>query len=151
MKRDSVVAIAIHDPLREAVELPLGVEAEFFVAGKGFAGQDPDPSVVDPNSPPRTQPGLWCQWVPNPEGTALVWDGIEKFYDYVEWLKYLIASMLKPWGYTIDGHVLWHGERWNDTGVIHVIRNDVTAKEQHWDPADPDIWLARLSGKRRAS
>jgi hypothetical protein len=71
------------------------------------------------------QPGLWCQWVPNEDGTALVWDGGEKFYEYVEWIEYIITNFLKPWGIVANGQVEWQGEERDDHGVIDVKDNVV--------------------------
>jgi len=105
-----------------------GVEGEFYVDGDGFMGQADDDTVIDHNMPPRTQPGLWCQWIPNEEGNVLEWDGGEKFYHYVEWLKYLIDKILEPRGYKLNGQVRWNGEDSTDMGTIIVVDNDVTAK-----------------------
>jgi hypothetical protein len=102
-----------------------GIEGEFFVEGKGSFGQDDDPSVVDHNRPPKTQPGLWCQWRPNDDGTEIEWDGNEKFYDYVEWIAYLVGAILEPRGYELNGSVEWRGEDWDDTGQIVIDKNDV--------------------------
>ena len=88
-----------------------GVDGEYFVGGGGFAGQDRDDSIIDYNTPPgqfgsiadvdrysinykriingECQPSLWLQWEITNENT-LEWDGGEKFYSYVEWLKYHI-------------------------------------------------------------
>jgi hypothetical protein len=115
------------DPLREAVGLPLGKEGAYFVSGGGWAGQDHDESVLDYNRPPAGQPGLWCQWIPNALGTAIVWNGGEKFYDYVEWLEYLIGHFLAPWGYLLNGEMKWAGEDEVDQGTILVKDNQVTA------------------------
>jgi hypothetical protein len=104
-----------------------GVEGEFYVDGKGFCGQDEDGTVIDSNRPPSTQPGLWCQWIPNDEGTELVWDGNEKFYNYVEWLEYII-NWLKPKGYKVNGEVEWQGEERDDRGMIVVKNNKVKTK-----------------------
>jgi hypothetical protein len=52
--------------------------------------------VIDGNSPPEGQPGLWCQWVPSDDGTRIEWDGGEKFYSSVEWMSYSINHFLKP-------------------------------------------------------
>ena len=73
-----------------------GIEGEFYVDGTGQYGQDYDSTVLDHNRPPRTQPGLWCGWTPNEDGTCIEWDGGEKFYEYVEWIEYLIDNVLKP-------------------------------------------------------
>lgn len=116
------------DPLREAVNLPIGRDCQFFVGGSGFAGQDRDESIVDYNYPPDGQPGLWCQWVPNEDGTAIEWDGGEKFYSYTEWLKYIIENFLKPWGHTLNGKVHWRGEEFSDLGTIVVKNNAIQCK-----------------------
>jgi hypothetical protein len=128
MKRDSNKAIVLLDPIRDKANLPIGVEGEYFVGGPGFKGQNHDNSVVDSNSPPFTQPGLWCQWVPSYDGSSIVWDEGEKFYRYVEWLEYIIENFLKRWGYTINGEVTYQGEDSSDFGMIIVKDNVVTQK-----------------------
>jgi len=130
MVRDADVTSQLKDPVREAAGLPIGEHAEFFVGGDGFMGQDRDESIVNHNHPPPSQPGLWCQWVPNEEGTAIEWDGAEKFYDYVEWLRYLVTKFLAPWGYVLNGEVRWRGEDFNDVGTIIVKNNDVTSVDR---------------------
>ena len=79
--------------------------------------------------PHEGMPGLWCDWVPNEDGTALEWNGAEKFYDYVPWIKYLIENFIKPWGLTVNGEVEWEGEESGDLGLIVVKDNVVTTKE----------------------
>lgn len=70
----------------------------YFVGGNGYAGQGDGPDeVYDHNHPHSSQPGLWCQWVPTDDGTALVWNGHEKFYESAEWMQYLIDHFI---GYT---------------------------------------------------
>lgn len=58
----------------------------YFVGGEGYGEGD----VIDSNSPPIGQPGLWCQWIPTDDGTGIEWDGGEKFYNAAEWMQYLI-------------------------------------------------------------
>jgi len=102
-----------------------GVQGEFFVDGTGFAGQDSGGNVIDGNTPPTTQPGLWLQWKPSEDGTEIEWDGGEKFYHYTEWLFYLIHKILIPNGYTLNGEVMWQGEETGDVGKIFVEDNKV--------------------------
>jgi hypothetical protein len=125
MRRDADRAQRLADPIREAVGLPIGIEAGYFVGGTGPGGQDRDDSIMDYNQPPSGQPGLWCKWTPNEDGTGLVWDGAEKFYDYIEWLEYLIKHFLAPWGYVLNGRVDWQGEETADRGSIIVEQNRV--------------------------
>lgn len=106
-----------------------GVEGEFYVEGNGYRGQEDDLNIIDYNSPPRTQPGLWCQWRPDDDGSAIVWDGGEKFYNYIEWIQYLIQSILSPRGYTLTGEVEWRGEDAGDFGCIIIKNNVVSIKE----------------------
>lgn len=118
MKRDENKAGTLSDPIREAVGLPLGAQAEYFVGGLGLYGQDGDSSVVNFNTKPSTQPGLWCRWEPTDNGKRIRWNNAEKFYDYVEWLHYLNENFLKEWGITINGAIKWKGENTSDRGVI---------------------------------
>ncbi|WP_370973963.1 hypothetical protein [Amycolatopsis sp. cg9] len=52
--------------------------------------------ILNYNEPPQQQPGLWCHWVPTEDGSAICWDGAEKFYDSAEWMAYLITTFLQP-------------------------------------------------------
>jgi hypothetical protein len=128
MKRDSEKAEKLDDDVRKAASLPVGTEGEYFVGAGGFAGQDSDDSVENYNCPPSTQPSLWCQWTPNEDGTAIEWDEGEKFYNYVEWLDYLIENFLNPWGYKLNGEVEWQGEDCSDMGIVVVTDSHVTTK-----------------------
>jgi hypothetical protein len=107
----------------------LGVEGEYFIGGLGFMGQDRDGSVVDHNWPAKTQPGLWCQWVVSEDGKYLEWDGNEKFYDYVEWLDYLIVEFFHPIGYMLNGEVNFRGEDYDDFGTIFVTDNIISVED----------------------
>jgi hypothetical protein len=112
---------------RMARNLPkeYGVEGEFYVDGGGDYGQALEDNVIDQHRPPRTQPELWCQWVPTKDGKGIEWDGGEKFYSYVEWIEYLIAKVLAPKGYVLNGTVDWRGEGWTDIGTIAITDNKV--------------------------
>ncbi len=128
-----------------------GFKGEYFVGADGFKGQNGDDSVIDHNSASGEigweeykgdwvlrdklqtelnadkikQPGLWLQWVLNEDGTELSWDGNEKFYNYTEWLQYLIAHFFEPWGIKLNGEIEWVGEESNDRGKIVVVDNNV--------------------------
>lgn len=110
------------------VDPKYGVEGEFYVDGIGYAGQDDDDTIIDNNRPPKTQPGLWCQWIPSECGKYIEWDGGEKFYDYIQWLQYIVDNFLKPNGYKLNGEVKWFGEDREDTGIIIVKNNKISVK-----------------------
>lgn len=129
MKRDAEKTMATPDPIREAVGLPVGIQGGYFVGDQDNFGQNRTPDILEYNTPPFGQPGLWCQWVPTEDGTAIEHDGGEKFYDYVEWIGYLIEHFLKPWGYTVSGKVQWRGEEDSDLGQISIDDNVVTTQE----------------------
>lgn len=122
MARDPKVLASMSDPLREAVGLPIGYEGAFYVNSfydeSSYRGQGDDPSVLDHNSPPHGQPGLWCQWIPGLDADTLEWDQGEKFYFYIEWLVYMVNSFFNPWGYTLEGEVWWQGEEPDDFGKL---------------------------------
>jgi hypothetical protein len=107
-----------------------GVEGEFFVDGEvdeWGVRQTSDATVVDYNRPPRTQPGLWCQWTPTDDRQGIEWDGNEKFYNYEEWINYLTDKILAPKGYVLNGEVEWVGEEvFDDRGVIRILNNNIS-------------------------
>ena len=119
VKRDlSKIQDTLDKPYQE-----YGIDGEFYIDGRGFMGQDKDPSVVDGNNPPSTQPGLWQQWIIEQEDAStfvLQWDEGEKFYNYTEWLKYLIEKIFKPNNVKISGTVEFRGEDWTDIGTITI-------------------------------
>lgn len=104
-----------------------GIEGEFFVGGESFGSQQETEakSILDNNAPASTQPSLWCQWTPTSDGWGIEWDGGEKFYNYTEWLVYLIHKILAPNGYVLNGKVTWQGEDTGDVGKIIVENNRV--------------------------
>lgn len=131
MKRASDVAETLEDPIRIAAGLPIGNQGEFFVGGGEYRGQEEDKSIIDYNLPPFTQPHLWCNWIPNENGTAIEWDGGEKFYAYVTWLQYIIDNFLDRWDYNINGTVYWQGEDPYDRGKIVVKDNIMEVFKGH--------------------
>ena len=136
MRRNPAIAGMAADPIRVATGLPIGEECSYFVGGGGFAGQDRDSSIIDYNNAPGEgslhpwrQPGLWCQWAPTEDGCGIEWNGCEKFYNYTEWLQYIIDHFLSPWGYVLTGEVSWQGEEASDRGIIAVNNGKVESRE----------------------
>jgi len=137
----------------ETPEAIYGNDGEYFAMDDNRHGQTDDASVIDFNTPPgqapydrttnfnniwdknetlinegKCQPGLWCKWRIDHNGNYLSWDGGEKFYNYVEWLKYLINHFFSKWGVLLNGEITWEGEESDDIGKIVVIDNVVTIK-----------------------
>lgn len=96
-----------------------GVDGEFFYNPKDLDqyGQTEDESIIDYNTPPRTQPSLWMDW--SIKGNNLVWNGAEKSRNPAQWFTYLIEKIFKPRGYTLNGTVTY------ELGTIEVINNQV--------------------------
>ena len=132
VQRDAARAEALIDRVRAAASLPVGVEGGYVVV------RERD-SILNQDAPPRGQPGLYCQWRPSENQHGILWDGGEKFYNYVQWLEYIIQHFLAPWGYVLNGAVQWEGEEFGDTGVIQVVNNRVTTGETA-DGRDPAEW-----------
>jgi hypothetical protein len=130
VKRDVNKLKSFKDIRRENVGLPLGKDGEYYVGSvdDGNMGQMGDESVIDNNNNPETQPGLWCQWTINDSSKWLIWDGGEKFYNYTEWLVYLIDNFFKPFGYVLNGEIEWQGEDSTDYGILGVEDNKVYLK-----------------------
>ena len=133
---------------KEQHETIYGVDGEFFAKDD----DERDPSIIDYNTPPGQQeyggtlggmelyrenerrikeglcqPSLWCDW--EIVGDRFQWNGGEKFYHYIEWLKYLIKNMFTPWGVLLNGEITWQGEESEDIGLIKVTNNEVEVYE----------------------
>lgn len=118
----------------------------YFVDGTGLAGQNADPDVIDHNSPPKGQPGLWCQWIPSPDGTRIIWNGAENFYDSEQWMEYLIEHFIGDnpiakkvafkdfeflQGHILNGEIKARGEQSDDRWTLYVIENVVSRVNKH--------------------
>lgn len=68
----------------------------YDVPGNPWADESGNVPTSDYNVPPAGQPGLWCDWEPCWDGCCLAYNGVEKFYGAVEWMRYLIDHFLKP-------------------------------------------------------
>lgn len=95
-------------------------------------GEDYEPEKIE-----GPHPDFYCQWVPTEDGRGVKWNDGEKFYDYVEWLQWLIDTVLKPRGYALSGSVAYQGEETGDCGTIRVLDGRV-AKEEY-KPEDDSI------------
>jgi hypothetical protein len=133
--------------------LDIGLACEYYLGDRG--------EVKDSNVPPATQPGLYCQWVPNEDGTELQWDGSEEFYHYVEWLEYYIKNFFNRWDIKLNGTVEFWGEREGDRGFIIVKDNVVlvskTLEENTKTTATEELpfsiqqYIRKLLGKKITS
>lgn len=78
---------------------------------------------------PETIPASYNQWEPNDEGTEIVWNGGEKFYDYVHWLRWIAKHYLTPRGLELNGEMQWQGEEIGDVGVIRAKASKITTEK----------------------
>jgi len=137
MKRDIVKLgmrkYGIENPTVQQIadwQREFGIEGEFWVYDTENSGQNVTEDVINQNTPPETQPGLWCQWYILDDRVTIAWDGGEKFYHYIEWIEYIIVTILKPRGYVVNGEVEWQGEDLSDAGMIVVKDNKVLTKQK---------------------
>jgi hypothetical protein len=70
-------------------------EGPYVVLPHPLADDEPREDVDAYNRPAPGEPGLWCPWTATSDGTALAHDGIEKAYQAVRWLQYLIDTFLR--------------------------------------------------------
>ncbi len=78
---------------------------------------------INPNfgyNPNQPKGSNWCGW--KIEGNQLLWDDREKFYKYVEWLKYIKKNIFSKWDitFTDQTEIKWSGEDVEDCGVIYI-------------------------------
>lgn len=77
-----------------------------YISKDANFGQDDRSDVIDYNQSHPDQPGLWLSWEPSDDGSSISWNGMEKFYDSAEWMKYLASRLLEPSARAyIDAHL----------------------------------------------
>ena len=116
----------LKDSIREAANLPIGPQGEYFV-GAIFGSEDLEhKSIISYNIPPNRQPSLWCQWGPSDDGKYIVWDSwVNEHYCY-EWIQYLINNFIDPWGYKLNGTSKWIDTiDQSNSGKISIVNNKV--------------------------
>ncbi len=105
--------------------------------------------VLDDTEPPQPMPDEDCQWIY--KDGQIKWDKAEKFYCYIEWLKYIVDKILAPRSYVVNGTVQWQGEDEDDYGAICVENNQVhcvklSSRFSEWlqqlFPVVPELQLA---------
>jgi len=128
MKRDSIkLAKRLEISLEECIE-KYGKEGEYYSCFDKNHEDVSHTDIVDHHNPPSSQPSLWCKWHYNEEENTIEWDGAEKFYEYIEWIEYMIKNILEPRDYKLNGSVTWEGEDGVDLGKISIRNNKVTVK-----------------------
>ncbi len=134
---------AIPDPIREAVDLPLGDNGAYFVAAGDDASAD---SLADqPYAETQGLPNLYCDWQPTADAYGIEWNRQTNTYFYADWLEYLIVHFLKRWGYVLNGEVCWQGDDPADSGVLKVTDNLVKAVPNKPRPSNPLDFLFSLT------
>lgn len=147
VRRDINITFELPDPIREAVGLPITQEGQYFVGHHDVTSLSD--GVLDCYKPPVGQPGLFCQWVPSTDGTKIIWDNGESFYDYVEWIKYIMVHFLTPWGRFLSGTVEWAGDDRKDLGKIVVYGNHVRIFVGETQVTYKEVQGPGLTDKRR--
>jgi hypothetical protein len=89
--------------------------------------EDDESQVYNVNKPPPGQPHLWCDFGPNEEGTALVWNGAEKTKCAKEWLEYLINRFLMEGALTQDSNL----DQFEEFQYNHIL-NGVLEAQGDW-------------------
>ena len=82
--------------------------------------------AIDPKYDERKL-SSYMQW--ETDGMSLYWNDGEKFYDYVEWLKWIIEVFFTPLDVKLNGAINWQGEEIGDVGRIEVKNSVVTSRE----------------------
>ena len=115
----------------------IGVE-KFFAAtsvcadSTVFGDKNPDKIQIDDmntyNDIVGDCPSLWCDIrIDEESGTLIFLSG--KFYEYVNWLDWLIKNVIAPSGYKLNGRIVWRGESTEDIGQIIVTNNHIETND----------------------
>lgn len=152
MKRDNDKIKKVHPNWKElCFNGNLGVQGEYLAIKSNKFGQEQEASIVDYNRQPCTQPGLWCQWVIETNEDlkdetidsftgSLVWDNGEKFYEYVDWLAYMIKHFFEPSELVLNGIVLAVGEEVSEDATYILVKdNRIFTQNAHEENAIEEV------------
>lgn len=114
-------------------------KGDYYVDGSGDFGQAREDDIEDYNSS-GDMPSLWCGWTCKDDGSAIIWDGGEKFYYGAEWMAWIIGHlfgeepMAKPelpflQGHQLNGVMFAQGEEPDDMWKLTVKDNGVFTTE----------------------
>ena len=89
----------------------------------------------------RDMPSQWNHWCVGDDMESIHWDGCEKFYGFIGWIRYINTSFLRPANVVLDGTVRFQGEDKEDCGMIvaeagniRVLWNDDDPRVSNFDP-----------------
>ena len=114
-------------------------KGDYYIEDKD-GGMHTAPDIIDCNSS-GSMPSLWCGWTCNDEGTAIIWNGSEKFYKADIWMKWIIEHFLSaeplakeslPFlqGHVLNGEMDAIGEELDDRWQLIVEGNKVFTAQQ---------------------
>lgn len=118
-RRDNWELWNIPDPCRNAVDLPLGVDCEFYTGPMGLG-------LLPCLRPPKWQPSRYCGWHPSYHKRWIIWGGEYQGSHYdkpAEWLRYILRMMLTPWGHSVNGYLEWYDDPYQNVGAVQVENN----------------------------
>lgn len=121
----------------------------YYISTGGDYGQASEDDITDYNASPEKQLSLWCGWTCTDDGTAIEWDGGEKFYSAAEWMKWLIEHILgnnplaKPelpflQGHTLNGEIIAQDEDMDEKWKLIVDSNTVMTARALTAYAEPE-------------
>ena len=115
------------DPLREAVILPLGADAAFFVGhySNGLRGRNPfvhscQGFQVGPGGQPHC--GI-CPWHLSEDASQLKPDNKGQTMMPMKWLGWLVTHFLQPWQIEITGKVFLEDPCTSQEGAVIAVNN----------------------------
>ena len=119
MKRDTSV-------LAKELKGVLGFRSNYGIDGEFYIGADTLGTCDGVDTPPSTQPGLWCLLKVSQDGRSISWNGEENFSQATTWLEYIINNFIKPEGSLCNGTINVSGDDRDDVWDLVVINNVVS-------------------------
>ena len=102
--------------------------------------------LADSRHDDEEMPSIWCQWVVGENRRTIRWDGDEKFYGYIDWIRYINNHFLLPKKIKLNGTVAFQGESPKDGGRIVATNGKI---EVFWNYDDPTLSNYDKKSKRR--
>lgn len=113
------LCIDIHDPIREAAGIELDSEGYNCLFGYNHEDITIKCPLINRND--------FCNWIPNDEGTHIIWNENCKFKgpEYFKWISHISLNILNQWNISIKGTVYYKGEERGDSGKLVAEKNTI--------------------------
>ena len=90
---------------------------------------------------------VYMDWIISQNRKCLKWNGMEKFYGYVEYLQLLLDAIFIPLGYVLNGKIYYQGE--DSPMSVSWLYGTIILKHKKFKPDSDNEWQYKKNTKTK--